>query len=322
MNDADLKENLMKTFFGIEKKDIPSDISLFKGKVRDTIDLGDELLIITSDRISAFDRILSTIPFKGEVLNKMALYWFNQTKDIISNHISGEITPRTILVKKCEVLPVEVIVRGYLTGSAWRDYSKGKDISGITLPEGMKNNQKFKTPLLTPSTKAEKGEHDLPISSEEIVRSGLVEKDLWKQVEEAAFALFKRGTDLAAKQGLILVDTKYEFGLLDGKLILVDEIHTPDSSRFWYASSYEKLFREGKDQKQLDKEYFRQWLIERNYMGDGQCPEITEEVRIETAKRYIDSYENISGQKFSPESLDSEAEREKILSYLIQNKNL
>ena len=316
MTDDMIKNNLDKTFFGIEENDVPAGTKLFKGKVRDTIDLGAELLIITSDRISAFDRILSTIPFKGEVLNKMALYWFEKTEDIIQNHMSKVISARTILVKKCEVLPVEVIVRGYLTGSAWRDYSAGKDVSGIKLPAGMKNNQKFDTPLLTPSTKAEIGEHDMPISSEEIVKTGLVDKKLWDQVEKAAFALFKRGTELAAKQGLILVDTKYEFGLLDGELILVDEIHTPDSSRFWYTSTYDELFRAGKNQKQLDKEFFRQWLIERGYMGDSECPEITDEVRIEIAKRYIDSFENISGKKLAGESFDSEAEKKVVQSYL------
>ena len=316
MTDRFIRENLDKTFYGIEEKDVPAGTKLFKGKVRDTIDLGNEMLIITSDRISAFDRILSTIPFKGEVLNKMALYWFDKTRDIIRNHISKVVSARTILVKKCEVLPVEVIVRGYLTGSAWRDYSSGKDVSGIKLPEGMKFNQKFDKPLLTPSTKAEFGEHDQPISSEEIVKTGLVEEKIWKQVEEAAFALFKRGTELAAKQGLILVDTKYEFGLLNGELVLVDEVHTPDSSRFWYASSYSELYNAGEKQKQLDKEFFRQWLIERGYMGDGECPEITEDVRVEIAKRYIDSYENISGEKLAAESFDSEAEKREIQSYL------
>jgi len=316
MTENFIKENLDKTFFGIEEKDVPAGTKLFKGKVRDTIDLGKELLIITSDRISAFDRILSTIPFKGEVLNKMALYWFSKTEDIIKNHISKVISARTILVKKCEVLPVEVIVRGYLTGSAWRDYSKGKDVSGIKLPEGLKFNHKFETPLLTPSTKADIGEHDQPISSEEIVKTGLVDEGIWKQVENAAFALFKRGTELAARQGLILVDTKYEFGMLNGELVLVDEVHTPDSSRFWYSSSYNELYSAGKEQKQLDKEFFRQWLIERGYMGDGECPEITDDVRVEVAQRYIDSYENITGEKLAGESFDSEAEKKEIQSYI------
>ena len=309
-------KSLEKTFAGIERNDIPEKFPLFKGKVRDVIDLGRELLIAASDRISAFDVILSTIPFKGEVLNRTSLFWFEKTKDILENHIIEQVSASAVRVRKCGILPVEVIVRGYLTGSAWRDYSKGKDVSGIRLPEGMNFNQKFGKPLLTPSTTAEAGMHDEPISCEEIVRQGLVEKKLWQQVEEAAAALFQRGTEIARKNGLILVDTKYEFGILDGRLILADEIHTPDSSRFWYADSYEKLFSEGKEQRQLDKEYFRQWLISKGYMGDGKAPEITDEVRIETAERYITAFENITGNTFVPQSGGSEAEMEKIASYL------
>ncbi len=318
MNPALIKENLGKTFSGIEKKDLPADtkIKLFNGKVRDVIDLGTELLIVTSDRISAFDVILSTIPFKGEVLNRTALYWFRKTSDIIPNHIVEEISPRTVRVRKCGILPVEVIVRGYLTGSAWRDYSEGKEISGIRLPKGMKFNQKFEKPLLTPSTKAEAGMHDEPVSCQEIVRRGLVEKKIWQQVEEKALALFQRGSSLASENGLILVDTKYEFGILDGKLIVADEMHTPDSSRFWYADTYEKLFSESSQQRQLDKEYFRQWLIAQGYMGNGKSPEITQEVRIETAKKYIDSFENITGESFIPAAGSPEAEKKEILLYL------
>jgi len=316
MNFSLIEKNLENTFSGIEKKHVSSETKLFKGKVRDVIDLGKELLLITSDRISAFDVILSTIPFKGEVLNRVALFWFKETSDIIHNHIQEEISPRTVRVKKCEILPVEVIVRGSLTGSAWRDYSAGKEISGIKLPKGMQFNQKFEKPLLTPSTKAEAGKHDEPISSKEILTRGLVDKKIWEQVEEASFALFKRGTEIAAKNNLILVDTKYEFGILDGKLVIADEIHTPDSSRFWYADTYEKLYAENREQRQLDKEYFRQWLISKGYMGDGTIPEITPEVRVETAKRYITSCENITGEEFSPKAGNSEAEITKIVSYL------
>jgi phosphoribosylaminoimidazole-succinocarboxamide synthase len=317
MNFSLIEKNLDNTFSGIDEESLPKGTKLFKGKVRDVIDIGNELIFITTDRISAFDVILSTIPFKGEVLNKVALFWFEKTGDIIKNHIVEEISGRIVRVKKCEILPVEVIVRGYLTGSAWRDYSEGKSISGIALPEGMKFNQKFEKPLLTPSTKAEKGKHDEPISCSEIVKQGLVDKKIWQQVEEAAFALFKRGSDIAAKNGLILVDTKYEFGILDGKLIAADEIHTPDSSRFWYAESYEKLYKENSEQRQLDKEYFRQWLIAKGYMGNGKAPEITKDVRIETAKKYIDSFEKITGKNFIPEALNSEAEKQKIKFILI-----
>ncbi len=319
MTDEIIIRNFKKTFKGIEESDIRAgraSAGLYKGKVRDVIDLGKELLIITSDRISAFDVILSTIPFKGEVLNKTSLFWFNKTSDIIKNHILEIISPRSVRVKKCEILPVEVIVRGYLTGSAWRDYSKGKDISGIELPKGMKFNQRFDKPLLTPSTKAEAGEHDMPISCADIVAKGLVDKRIWDEIEKKAISLFSRGTELAAKNGLLLVDTKYEFGLLDGKLMLADEIHTPDSSRFWYSDTYEKLYSENMEQRQLDKEYFRKWLIDRGYMGNGEIPEITDEVRVGTAKRYIDSYENITGEIFTPEAGDSEAEKKKILLHL------
>lgn len=316
MTEDALKECLTTTFQGFEQSDAPENTKFIKGKVRDIFDLGDELVISTSDRISAFDRVLTTIPCKGELLNQVALYWFKQTEDIIDNHIVEEVSPRAIRVKRMEVLPVEVIVRGYLTGSAWRDYKAGKDISGITLPEGMKNNQKFDTPLLTPSTKAEVGEHDLPISCKEIVDTGLVEKGLWEQVEKTALALFKRGTELAAKRGLILVDTKYEFGLLDGKLHLVDEVHTPDSSRFWYADTYQDLFDKGEDQRKIDKEYLRQWLMEQGFMGDGEAPEIPEEVRLEVARRYIQAFELITGEEFSPKSGKSEAEKSQILSSL------
>ena len=316
MNFSLIEKNLENTFFGIEKKDVPSETKLYKGKVRDVIDLGKELLLITSDRISAFDVILSTIPFKGEVLNRITLFWFKETTDIIQNHIEEEISPRTVKVKKCKMLPVEVVVRGYLTGSAWRDYSAGKEVSGITLPKGMQFNQKFEMPLFTPFTKAEAGKHDEPISSSEILARGLVDKKIWQQAEETALALFKRGTDIAAKNGLILVDTKYEFGIFDGKLVVADEMHTPDSSRFWYADTYEKLYLENKEQRQLDKEYFRQWLISKAYMGIGSPPEIPREVRIETANKYVTSCENITGKEFLPKAENSEAEKQKVVSCL------
>ena len=219
MKRAEIAPYLNSAFQGILSGDLPDGTDLFKGKVRDIISLKDEMLILTSDRISAFDRILSTIPCKGEVLNLLSLYWFDQTKDIIPNHIRERVSARTVRVSKCRVLPVEVVIRGYLTGSAWRDYQEGKAVSGIALPPGMRNNQRFETPLITPSTKAEQGDHDMPISGPEIVSSGLVEEKLWQEVEEKALALFARGTEKAAERGLILVDTKYEFGLLEGKLV-------------------------------------------------------------------------------------------------------
>ena len=317
MKREEIASYMGSVFSGFAGSDVAKTPGYIAGKVRDIFPAGDKLVISTSDRISAFDRILSTIPCKGELLNRISLFWFEQTADIVANHIAAQVTARTVAVKKCEVLPVEVIVRGYLTGSAWRDYQAGKDISGIRLPEGMKMNQKFEQPLLTPSTKAEVGEHDVPISCEEIVKSGLVEKDLWAKVEKAAVALFNRGSNMLEKQGLILVDTKYEFGLLDGELVLVDEVHTPDSSRFWYADTYEDLFDKGEEQRKIDKEYLRQWLIkEKNFMGDGDSPEIPDEVRIEVAWRYIQAYEQITGTEFVPQSLTEADEIKAIAEYL------
>ncbi|MBN2651878.1 MAG: phosphoribosylaminoimidazolesuccinocarboxamide synthase [Spirochaetales bacterium] len=309
-----IEANLSKTFKGLNKDDVGKGVSLYQGKVRDVVDLGEKLIITTSDRISAFDRVLSTIPFKGEILNKMALYWFDKTSDIIENHIDKKVSARSISSMKCKVLPVEVIVRGYLTGSAWRDYKAGNAVSGITLPAGMKADQKFEKPLLTPSTKAEQGEHDMPISGEEIVKQGLVEAKLWKQVEEVAMALFERGTKLAAERGLILVDTKYEFGLKDGRLVLVDEVHTPDSSRFWYADTYQELFEAGESQRKVDKEFLREWLMDIGFMGNGESPVIPDNIRVEVAQKYIQAYELITGEKFIPESLGPEEELKLVLS--------
>lgn len=309
----DLKSYLNKTFTGFNPADFPAGTKIHTGKVRDIITLDGKLLITTSDRISAFDRVLSTIPCKGELLNRMALFWFDQTKDIIPNHIIKKVSARTILVKQCRVLPVEVIVRGYLTGSAWRDYQAGKAISGIRLPEGMKCDQKFEKPLLTPSTKAEMGLHDEPISREEILERKLVPADVWEKVEKAAFALFERGTEIAARNGLILVDTKYEFGIdADGNVVLVDEVHTPDSSRYWYADTYREYFEAGKSQRKVDKEFLRQWLMDRGFMGDGESPEIPDEIRIAVAEKYINAFETVTGMTFKPESLSPEEETEAV----------
>ena len=277
-------------------------LPVIRGKVRDIIDLGSRLLIVTTDRISAFDRVLSTIPCKGEVLNRISLFWFGKTADIIPNHVERAVSARSVLVRKCELVPVEVVVRGYLTGSAWRDYRKGKDISGIRLPEGMRFNERFEEPLVTPSTKAERGVHDEPISEERLVSEGIVAEELWKKIRDTALSLYRRGSEVAAERGMILVDTKYEFGLYDGELILVDEIHTPDSSRYWYRDTYQELFERGEPQRKLDKEYLRQWLIGKGFMGDGEIPEIPDEVRVEVAWRYIKAYETVTGEAFRPES--------------------
>ena len=273
----------------------------YKGKVRDSYTKGGTRVMITTDRISAFDRVLGTIPFKGQVLNQLAAFWFDKTKDIVPNTVVSVPDPNVMLVKECKIYPVEMVVRGYLAGSAWRDYKAGKLISGIKLPKGMEKNQKLAKPIITPSTKAVSG-HDQPISREEIIKRKIVPKDIYGQIEKAALALFRRGTEITAKQGLILVDTKYEFGELNGRIVLADEIHTPDSSRFWYASEYKKRFDAGKEQKMLDKEYLRIWLMEHGFMGDGEIPKIPEEVIIGVATRYIKAYEEITGLEFKANS--------------------
>jgi len=299
---------------GFKASDFPGAEAFRSGKVRDIVDCGSSLLITTTDRISAFDRILTTIPCKGEVLNTLSLYWFEHTKDIIPNHILKALSARSVQVKKCDILPVEVVVRGYLTGSAWRDYQAGRPVSGLRLKPGLRMNERFPSPVITPSTKETEGKHDMPISCDEVVKRSLVPAQVWAKVEKAALALFARGSEMLAENGLILVDTKYEFGLLDGEPVLADEIHTPDSSRFWYADTYKELFEAGRDQRVLDKEYLRQWLIAKGFIGDGQAPLIPDDVRVETALRYITAFETITGTTFAPKSASPEAERKNILS--------
>ncbi|MBN2351923.1 MAG: phosphoribosylaminoimidazolesuccinocarboxamide synthase [Spirochaetales bacterium] len=281
-----------------------------RGKVRDMVDLGDRLIITVTDRLSAFDRVLTTIPCKGQVLNELSLFWFEATRSIVPNHIEETLSPRSVIARKCDVLPVEVIVRAYLTGSAWRDYRQGKAIAGIVLPPDMRYNQKFESPVITPSTKAERGAHDEPISTGDVVRRDLVSEPLWRRVEECALALFKAGSEHAARNGLILVDTKYEFGTREGKLVLVDEVHTPDSSRFWHADTYDELYARGEAQRELDKEYLRRWLIERGYMGDGEAPPIPDDIRLETGLRYVTAYERVTGRTFMPGDVDARREAE------------
>jgi phosphoribosylaminoimidazole-succinocarboxamide synthase len=311
-----LAEHLDTTFEGIDETLLPAGIRFHRGKVRDIVKTGDRLILTTSDRISAFDRILTTIPLKGEVLNRMSVYWFRATEDIVDNHLLEEISSRTVAVQKAEVLPVEVVVRAYLTGSAWRDYQAHGRVSGIDLPPGMRFNERFERPLLTPSTKAEIGTHDEPVSAEEVVEKKLVDTDLWREIEKTAHALFERGTRLAAERGLILVDTKYEFGIDDGRLVLVDEIHTPDSSRYWYADTYEELFAKGEKQRKIDKEYLRQWLMEHGFMGNGEPPVIPDEMRLNVAERYITALETITGEEFTGSGNLPENEMGLILEYL------
>ncbi|MEE0572854.1 MAG: phosphoribosylaminoimidazolesuccinocarboxamide synthase [Paraprevotella clara] len=281
----------------------PGQKSVYHGKVRDVYNINDELMVmVATDRISAFDVILPKgIPFKGQVLNQIAATFLDATSDIVPNWKLATPDPMVTVGLKCEGFRVEMIIRGYLTGSAWREYQNGcRELCGVKLPEDMKENQKFPTPIITPTTKADAG-HDENISKEEIIAQGLVSKEDYELMEKYTYALFARGTEMAAEKGLILVDTKYEFGKKDGKVYLIDEIHTPDSSRYFYADGYQEKFEKGEPQKQLSKEFVRQWLIDHNFMGkEGQqVPEMTDEYVNSVSDRYIELYEHIVGQKFN-----------------------
>ena len=281
----------------------PAQTSVYKGKVRDVYTINDEYMVmVVSDRISAFDVVLPKgIPFKGQVLNQIAAKFLDATSDIVPNWKVATPDPMVTVGIKCETFPVEMIVRGYLCGSAWRDYKAGdRMLCGIELPEGMVENQKFPKPLVTPTTKAEIGEHDANISKEEIIAKGLVSKEDYEQLEKYAIAIFNRGTEIAAQRGLILVDTKYEFGKKGGQIYLIDEVHTPDSSRYFYADGYQERFEKGEPQKQLSKEFVREWLMENGFMGKTgqQVPEMTDEFVTSVSDRYIELYENIVGEPF------------------------
>ena len=287
--------------------------SVYHGKVRDVYDINDELLVmVATDRISAFDVVLPKgIPFKGQVLNQIAATFLDATADIVPNWKLATPDPMVTIGLKCEGFRVEMIIRGYLTGSAWREYKNGcREICGVKLSEGMKENQKFPTPIITPTTKADAG-HDENISKEEIIAQGIVSQEDYELLEKYTYALFERGSQMAAEKGLILVDTKYEFGKKDGKIYLIDEIHTPDSSRYFYAEGYEEKFEKGEPQRQLSKEFVRQWLIENNFMGQEgqQVPEMTDEYVNSVSERYIELYEHIVGQKFEKANIDNIAER-------------
>lgn len=290
----------------------------YEGKVRDSYSLKDSRrILVTTDRLSAFDKVVTTIPFKGQVLTELAMYWFNETSHIVQNHVISHPDPNVIIGREAKVLPIEVVVRGYLTGSAWRDYQEGRPVSGIQLKKGLRHADKFIEPLLTPSTKARKGEHDIPISEADILEQGIVPKETWEAVRSAALRLFNLGQKRAVERGLLLVDTKYEFGVSNGELLLVDEIHTLDSSRYWIAQGYEERLEKGDEQQMLDKEPTRQWLLSQGFKGDGPIPEFTAEHRVAIAKRYIDAFERITGQPFVPVKGDALSRIETALSKLI-----
>ena len=293
-------------------------LAVYRGKVRDVVDGGDRLVMITSDRISAFDRPLGEIPGKGEVLNQLALYWFDQTADIVENHVIERLGPRSVAVKKASMVPVEVVVRGYLTGSAWRAYASGSSVPGLKVPAGMRAHEKLPAPQITPSTKEAVGDHDQPIDREGLLARGLCPPEVWARIETTALELFARGQSLMADRGLVLVDTKYEFGLYQGRLILCDEVHTPDCSRFWFADDYEAAFAAGREPKKLDKEYLRSWLASQGFKGDGPVPSIPPEVFTETLRRYVKAFERITGGKFLFSGENGEAETQRILSSLLK----
>ena len=303
-----MKSALVETNFNFSGQ-----TSVYHGKVRDVYSIGDDLLVmIATDRISAFDVVLPEgIPYKGQVLNQIASKFLDATSDILPNWKLATPDPMVTVGLKCEPYKIEMVIRGYLTGSAWREYVAGnRTICGITLPEGMKENQKFPSPIITPTTKADEG-HDENISREEIIKQGIISENEYIELEKYTYALFERGTQIAAAKGLILVDTKYEFGKREDKIYLIDEIHTPDSSRYFHADTYEKLYQEGKEQRQLSKEFVRKWLMDNGFQGkDGQkvatmTPEYCEEV----AERYIELYEYITGDKFVKADVENIKER-------------
>ena len=294
-----MAKTLVHTDFNFEGQ-----TAVYHGKVRDVYSIGNDILVmVANDRISAFDVVLPKgIPSTGRVLNQIAASFLDATSHIVPNWKLATPDPMVTVGRKCEPFAVEMIIRGYLTGSAWRAYKNGcREICGVKLPDGMRENERFPEPIITPTTKAAEG-HDEDISREEIIAKGIVSKEDYEQVEKYTRALFARGTEIAASKGLILVDTKYEFGKADGKVILMDEIHTPDSSRYFYADGYQEKFEKGEPQKQLSKEFVRQWLIENGFMGkEGQqVPEMTDEYCETVSQRYIELYEDITGKKFVP----------------------
>ncbi|MCU0693476.1 MAG: phosphoribosylaminoimidazolesuccinocarboxamide synthase [Polyangiaceae bacterium] len=306
-----LQEALAKTvdgtnFHGLGKR--------YVGKVRDNYSTdGGRRFIVVTDRISAFDRVLGTLPFKGQVLNRIATWWFSQTKGVAPNHMVREVDPNIVQVVECAPLPVEMVVRAYLTGvsstSIWTHYQRGvRTFCGHALPEGLRFNERLPDPILTPSTKALQGDHDVSASRDEILAMGHISVGDFDKAADMAMKLFAFGQKICAQRGLILVDTKYEFGKApDGSLVVIDEIHTPDSSRFWYAEPYESRFATGEGQKSFDKEYLRRWLVDRGFRGDGDIPFMPDDVRIEAALRYVEIYEAITGQPFEPDLREPQA---------------
>ena len=303
----------------MNKFQFPKQSAFYKGKVRDVYTIDNWIVMIASNRISAFDVILPRpVPYKGQVLNQIAAYMLNATKDICLNWLINTPAPNAAVGKKCKPFRIEMVVRGNLTGHAWRTYNSGKtELCGVNLPEGMKENDFFPSPIITPSTKAEAG-HDEDISAEEIIAKSLATKEEWGILSKYTLQLFERGKAIAAKRGLILVDTKYEFGKIDDTIYLMDEVHTPDSSRYFYADGFEERQQKGERQKQLSKEFVREWLIANNFMGkEGQTvPEMSDEWVQTISNRYIELYEKVIGEKFVPQDLSDEETYDRIIKCL------
>lgn len=278
----------------------------YEGKVRDNYTKNGKRILITTDKLSAFDRIITTIPFKGQILNQTTQFWFETTKHIIGSHYIDAPDPNVVYAEECEPLPIEMVVRGYITGSTgtslWYNYSQGeRHIYGLDFPDGLEKNQKLPEPIITPTTKAPKGHHDEKITAAEIVEQGLLSQEEYDYLARKTVELYLHGVEHCAKQGVILVDTKYEFGRnANGEIVLIDEIHTPDSSRFWIAETYEEKLAAGEEPDNINKEFLRLWLANQGYMGDGEMPEITPDIRVQTAMKYIEAYEMITGEEFQP----------------------
>ncbi|MBI45061.1 MAG: phosphoribosylaminoimidazolesuccinocarboxamide synthase [Candidatus Marinimicrobia bacterium] len=295
----EIKEQLK---FTLNKLELDDNVGqYYRGKVRDNYYFDDKMLMVTTDRVSAFDHVLGTIPFKGQILTEIANFWFDKTKDIVPNHVISNPDPQVLISKKANTLPVEIIIRKYITGSLWREYSQGINGQyGFMLDSDLKENQEFESPIITPSTKAEYGQHDEPISRDEIIKD-LVPEEIYSKAEEYALKLFDLGQKWANKMGLILVDTKYEFGLYNNELIVIDEIHTPDSSRYWIKDDYAHNFENNQPQNMLDKENIRQWLIEQGFKGEGTPPDLTDDIRILLSQKYIELYKKLTGNEFEPQ---------------------
>jgi phosphoribosylaminoimidazole-succinocarboxamide synthase len=289
----------------ILRVDLPGWGPRTEGKVRDIYVMNGQRVLITTDRVSAFDRVLGAIPFKGQVLNQLSAWWFEQLKDIVANHVVAVPDPNVTVAREAQPLPVEVIVRGYITGvtstSLWTLYSQGvKRPYGLDLPRGLRKNDPLPKPVITPTTKATGGAHDERLTTAEVVERSLIAPDLWEEIQQAALAIFKRGQEVAHRAGLILVDTKYEFGLIDGKPALIDEVHTPDSSRFWVAESYESTQATGQEPENFDKEFLRLWFARQGYRGEAEPPVMPLEFVAQVAQRYIAAYQRLTGKTFAP----------------------